>query len=73
MPHECGRGGSWIRLVAASATCLEKVKLATERFLHIDHLFERMQRLKTYEVKTNPVTRMGSNLSQVLPALFSCE
>ena len=37
------------------------------------HLFDRMQRLNTYEAKTNPATRIGSNLSQVLPPLFSCE
>ena len=57
----------------ASATCLEKVKLPAERVLHIDHLFARMQRLNTYEAKTNAITRIGSNLSQVLPPPFSCE
>ena len=57
----------------ASATCLEKVKLPAERVLHIDHLFARMQRLNTYEAKTNAMTRIGSNLSQVLPPPFSCE
>ena len=57
----------------ASATCLEKVKLPAERVLHIDHLFARMQRLNTYEAKTNTMTRIGSNLSQVLPPPFSCE
>ena len=57
----------------ASATCLEKVKLPAERVLHIDHLFARMPRLNTYEAKTNAMTRIGSNLSQVLPPPFSCE
>ena len=57
----------------ASATCLEKVKLPAERVLYIDHLFARMQRLNTYEAKTNAMTRIGSNLSQVLPPPFSCE
>jgi hypothetical protein len=40
---------------------------------HIDHLFARMQRLNTYEARTNAMTRIGSNLSQVLPPPFSCE
>jgi hypothetical protein len=57
----------------ASATCLEKAKLPAERVLHIDHLFARMQRLNTYEAKTNAMTRIGSNLSQVLRPPFSCE
>jgi len=57
----------------ASATCLEKAKLAAERVLHIDHLFARMQHLNTYEAKTNAMTRTGSNLSRVLPPPFSCE
>ena len=57
----------------ASATCLERAKLPAERFPHIDHLFARMQRLNTYEAKRNAKTRIGSNLSQVLPPLFSCE
>ena len=63
-----GRTPRW-----ASATCLEKVKLPAERVLHIDHLFARMQRLDTYEAKTNAKTRIGSNLSQILPPPFSCE
>ena len=41
--------------------------------LHIDHLLARMQRLNTYEAKTNAMTRIGSNLSQLLPLPFSCE
>jgi hypothetical protein len=49
------------------------LKLPAERVLHMDHLFARMQRLNAYEAKTNPVTRIGSDLSQVLPPLFSCE
>ena len=57
----------------AFATCLEKVGLPAERVLHIDHRFARMQRLNTYEAKTNAMTRIGSNLSQVLPPPFSCE
>ena len=57
----------------AYATCLEKVKLPAERVLQIDHLFARMQRLNTYEAKTNAITRIGSNLSQVLPPPFICE
>jgi hypothetical protein len=57
----------------ASATYLEKEKPAAERVLHIDHLFVRMQRLNTYEAKTNAMTRIGSNLSQVLPPPFTCE
>jgi hypothetical protein len=57
----------------AAATCLEKVKLPAGRVRHIDHLFTRMQRLNTYEAKTNAMTRIGSNLSQVLPPPFSCE
>ena len=57
----------------ASATCLEKVKLPPKRVLHIDHMFARMQRLNAYEAKTNAMTRIGSNLSQVLPPPFSCE
>src|SRR5487761_447864 len=48
-------------------------KLSAEGVLHIDHLFARMQRLNTYEAKTNAMTRIGSNLSQVLPPPFSCE
>jgi hypothetical protein len=56
-----------------SPTYLEKVKLPAERVLHIDHLFARMQRLNKYEAKTNAMTRIGSNLSQVLPPPFSCE
>jgi Globin len=64
------RGGPNARWVA---TCLEKVKLPAERVLHIDHLFARMQRLNTYEARTNAMTRIGSNLSQVLPPPFSCE
>jgi hypothetical protein len=55
------------------ARCLEKVKLPAEPVLHIDHLFARRQRLNTYEAKTNAMTRIGSNLSQVLPPPFSCE
>ena len=51
----------------------KKFKLPAERVLHIDHLFARMQRLNTYEAKTNAMTRIGSNLSQVLPPPFSCE
>jgi len=47
-----------------------KSKTAGERILHIDHLFARMQRLNTYEAKTNAMTRIGSNLSQVLPPPF---
>ena len=58
---------------SASATCLEKVKPPAERVLHIDHMFARMQRLNTYEAKTNAKTRIGSNLSQVLPPPFMCE
>ncbi len=54
----------------ASATCLEKVKLPAERVLHIDHLFARIERLNTYEAKTNAMTRIGS---QVLPPPFRCE
>jgi hypothetical protein len=57
----------------ASATCLEKVKLPAKRVLHIDHLFARMQRLNTYEARTNAMTRIGSTLSQVLPPPFNCE
>src|SRR5580692_5169075 len=57
----------------AAMTCLEKLKLPAGRVLHIDHLFARMQRLNTYEAKTNAMTRIGSNLSQVLPPPFSCE
>jgi hypothetical protein len=63
-----GRDPRW-----APATCLEKAKLAAEFVLHIDHLFARMQRLNTYEAKTNAMTRIGSSLSQVLPPPFSCE
>ena len=44
-----------------------------ESVLHIDHLVARTKRLKTYEAKTNAITRIGSNLSQVLPPPFSCE
>jgi hypothetical protein len=47
--------------------------LVGERVLHIDHMFARMQRLNTYEAKTNAKTRIGSNLSQVLPPPFICE
>ncbi len=50
-----------------------KVNCPPERVLHIDHPFARMQRLNTYEAKTNAMTRIGSNLSQVLPPPFSCE
>ena len=57
----------------AAAMCLEKLKLPAGRVLHIDHLFARMQRLNTYEAKTNAMTRVGSNLSQALPSPFSCE
>jgi hypothetical protein len=57
----------------AFATWLETVKPPTERVLHIDHMFVGMQRLKKYEAKTNAMTRIGSNLSQVLPPPFSCE
>ena len=57
----------------ASATCMEKVKLTAEHVLQIDHLFARMKRLNAYEAKTNAMTRIGSNLSQVLPPPFSCE
>lgn len=57
----------------AAATFQEKVKLAAECVLHIDHLLAGMQRLKTYEAKTNAMTRIGSNLSQVLPPPLSCE
>jgi hypothetical protein len=49
------------------------VKTGRRACLHIDHLFARMQRLNTYEAKTNAMTRIGSNLSQALPAPFSCE
>jgi hypothetical protein len=59
-------------LTLGPAVCLEKQNHA-ERFLHIDHLFARMQRLDTYEAKTNTMTRIGSNLSQVLPPPFTCE
>lgn len=48
-------------------------KLPAERVLHIDHLLARMQRLNTYEAKTNAMTRIGSSLSHVLPLLFRCE
>ena len=57
----------------ASATRLEKVKLSADRALHIDHLFARMQRLNTYEAKTNARTRIGSSLSHVLPLPFRRE
>jgi hypothetical protein len=57
----------------AAVTCLEKLKLPAGPVLHIDHLFARMQRLNTYEAKTNAMTRIGSILSQVLPPPFSCE
>jgi hypothetical protein len=67
------QGGAGRTLVGPPRTCLEKVKLPAERVLHIDHLFVRMQRLNTYEAKTNAMTRIGSNLSQVLPPPFSCE
>jgi hypothetical protein len=50
-----------------------KVELSAGRVLHIDHLFARMQRLNTYEAKKNAMTRIGSNLSRVLPPPFSCE
>ena len=50
-----------------------KVKLLAGRVLHIDHLFARMQRLNIYEAKTNAMTRIGSNLSQVVPPPFNCE
>jgi hypothetical protein len=43
------------------------------RVLHTDHLLGCMQRLNTYEAKTNAMTIIGSNLSQVLPLPFSCE
>ena len=49
------------------------VSCPPEGFLQIDHLFARMQRLNMYEAKTNAMTRIGSNLSQVLPPPFSCE
>src|SRR5579864_243659 len=55
----------------AAVTCLEKLNLPAGRVLHIDQLFARMQRLNTYEAKTNAMTRIGSNLSQVLPPPFS--
>jgi len=51
----------------------EKAKPPAWSVLHIDHMFARMLRLNTYEAKTNPATRIGSNLSKVLPPLFSCE
>jgi hypothetical protein len=51
----------------------EKAKPPAWSVSHIDHMFARMLRLNTYEAKTNPATRIGSNLSQVLPPLFSCE
>jgi hypothetical protein len=54
-------------------TCLEKVKLAAERILYIDHLFARTRRRNTYEANTNAITRIGSHLSQVLPPPFICE
>jgi hypothetical protein len=53
--------------------CLAKVTLPAGRVLQIDHLLARMRRLNTYEAKTNAVTKIGSNLSQVLPLPFSCE
>ena len=56
----------------AVVTCLE-LNLPAGRILHIDHLFARMHCLNTYEAKTNAMTRIGSNLSQVLPLPFSCE
>jgi hypothetical protein len=62
----------WAKLAERSPTW-KKEKLPAERVLHIDHLFARMQRLNTYEAKTNAMTRIGSNLSQVLPPPFSCE
>ncbi len=40
------------------AVCLENAKRA-ERGLHIDDLFARMQRLNTYEAKTNTMTKIG--------------
>lgn len=42
----------------AAVTCLEKLKLAAGRVLHIDHLFARMQRLNTYDAKTNAMMRV---------------
>lgn len=48
-------------------------ELVAVRVLHIDHLLARMQRLNTYEAKTKAITRIGSNLSQVLPLRFICE
>ena len=48
-------------------------ELVAARVLHIDHLFACMQRLDTYEAKTKAMTRIGSNLSQVLPPPFICE
>jgi hypothetical protein len=60
-------------LTVPRAVYLEKIKNCAEQFLHIDHLFARMQRLNTYEAKTNTMTRIGSNLSQVVPPPFSCE
>ena len=60
-------------LVGPPRPAWKKVKLPAECVLHIDHLFARMQRLNTYEAKTNTMTRIGSNLSQVLPPPFSCE
>jgi hypothetical protein len=46
---------------------------AAEPVLHTDQLFARIQRLNTYEAKTNTMTTTGSNLSQVLPPPISCE
>jgi hypothetical protein len=55
-------------------TAYLKQQNCADGVLHIDHLFARMQRLNTYEAKTNAMTRIGSNLSQVLLLpLFSCE
>jgi len=58
-------------LVVPILNCESAFQYIAERVLHIDHLFARMQRLNTYEAKTNAMTRIGSNLSQVLPPPFS--
>jgi hypothetical protein len=72
--HQCrDEAASWMGQPTI-AVMLAKKKLCglpPKRVLHIDHLFARMQRLNTYEAKTNAMTRIGSNLSQVLPPPFS--
>jgi hypothetical protein len=65
--------GSAARTLVGPPRRAWKSKLPAERVLHIDHLFARMQHLNTYEAKANAMTRIGSNLSQVLPAPFSWE